>query len=129
MTLQISRWLAIIGGVVVPILETLRRWSTWRESPANLFDDYIMGAFLLYAAWLTGRDARRGQPFLSAAWAFACGLGYYSFFGQLKSVRLGEADPSAISSEAVLIVKGVAVAFAILGLILSLRRPSERTDR
>ena len=22
-------------------------WSTWRQSPANLFDDYIIGAFLL----------------------------------------------------------------------------------
>ena len=126
MTIQFSRWLAIIGGVLAPLGETIRRWSTWQQSPANLFDDYIMGAFLLYAAWRTGRDVRSGQRFLAAAWAFACGLGYYSFFGQLQSLRLGERDPAPISSEWVLVIKGVAVSLAILALVLSLRRMPER---
>ena len=82
MTIEFSRWLAIVGGILAPLLETIRRWSTWQQSPANLFDDYIMGAFLLYGAWRVGKDVRSGQRFLIAAWAFACGLGYYSFFGQ-----------------------------------------------
>ncbi|HEY1404412.1 MAG TPA: hypothetical protein VGB05_09820, partial [Pyrinomonadaceae bacterium] len=85
MTIQFSRRLAIAFGILAPLGETFRRWSTWREFPPNLFDDYIMGAFLLYGAWRAGRDLRSGQRFLAAAWAFACGLGYYSFFGQLKS--------------------------------------------
>lgn len=128
MTIQFSRWLAIVGGVLTPLAETMRRWSTWQESPANLFDDYIMGAFLLYGAWRTGKDLRSGQRVLAAAWAFACGLGYYSFFGQLQSMRLGEADPAPISSMWVLMIKGVAVGLAIIALVVSLRAlPEKRT--
>ena len=85
MTIEFSRRLAIVGGILAPLGETIRRWHTWQESPPNLFDDYIMGAFLLYAAWRTGKNVRSGQRFLAAAWAFACGLGYYSFFGQLTA--------------------------------------------
>jgi len=88
MTIQFSRRLAIVGGILAPLAETIRRWSTWQQSPAALFDDYIIGAFLLYAAWRTGKDIRNGQRFLAAAWGFACGLGYASFFSQLDSLRL-----------------------------------------
>jgi len=121
MTIQFSRRLAIVAGILVPLAETIRRWSTWQQSPASLFDDYIIGAFLLYAAWRTGKDLRSGQRFLAAAWAFACGLGYYSFFGQLNSMRLGQRDPAPISSEWVLVIKGIAVTLAIIALVVSLR--------
>jgi hypothetical protein len=122
MTIQFSRRLAIIGGILAPLAETIRRWSTWRQSPANLFDDYIMGAFLLYGAWRTGKNLRSGQRVLAAAWAFACGMGYYSFFGQLRSMRLGEHGPAPISSAWVLVIKGVLVALAIVALLVSLKR-------
>jgi hypothetical protein len=122
MTIQFSRRLAIAGGIIAPLGDTIRRWSTWQQFPPALFDDYIMGAFLLYAAWRTGRDARAGQPYLAAAWAFACGLGYYSFFGQLNSIRLHEIDPAPISSEWVAVIKGVALTLAIIALVFSLKR-------
>jgi len=122
MTIQFSRWLAVVGGILAPLLETIRRWNTWQQTPANLFDDYIMGAFLLYGAWRVGKDVRSGQRFLIAAWAFACGLGYYSFFGQLDGLRLGQRDPGPISSEWVLLIKGIAWGSAIIALAASLRR-------
>ena len=122
MNIQFSRWLAIIGGIIIPLLETIRRWSTWRESPASLFDDYIMGAFLLFGAWQVGKDIRNGQRFLAAAWAFACGLGYYSFFGQLDSLRRGVQDPAPIASEWILLIKGIAWGLAIVALAASLRQ-------
>jgi hypothetical protein len=125
MTITFSRRLAILCGILAPLGETVRRWSTWQENPPNLFDDYIMGAFLLYGAWRTGRDYRGGQRFLAAAWAFACGLGYYSFFGQLKSWRLHEIDPAPISSGWVLAIKGVGVALALVALAASLKRAPE----
>ena len=128
MTIQFSRRLAIVGGILAPLAETIRRWSTWRETPANLFDDYIMGAFLLYGAWRVSKDLRSGQRFLAAAWAFACGFGYYSFFGQMRSWQLGETDPAAISSGWVLVIKGIAWALAILALAISLRRLPETTS-
>lgn len=122
MTIQFSRWLALIGGVLTPMAETIRRWHTWRESPANFFDDYLLGAFLLYGVWRVGKDLRDGQRVLAAAWAFACGMGYYSFFGQLKAVRLGEGDPAPVSAELILVIKGIAVGLAIVGLVTSLKR-------
>lgn len=125
MTIHFSRRLAIVGGILAPLGETIRRWSTWRESPANLFDDYIMGAFLLYGAWRVSQDVRSGQRFLAAAWAFACGFGYYSFFGQLHSMRLGEVDPAPISSGWILAIKGIAWALGILALAISLKRLPE----
>lgn len=129
MTIQFSRWLAIIGGIVTPLLETIRRWSTWKESPANLFDDYLLGAFLLYGAWRTGKNLRSGQRVLAAAWAFACGLGYYSFFGQLKSMQAGEVDPAQVPSVWILVIKGIMVGLAILALVVSLRAlPEEGTE-
>jgi hypothetical protein len=121
MTIQFSRRLAIVGGILTPLAETIRRWSTWQQSPAALFDDYIIGAFLLCAAWRTGKDIRNGQRFLAAAWGFACGLGYASFFSQLDSLRLGEQDPAAIPSECVLVIKGIAVTLAIIALVVSLK--------
>jgi hypothetical protein len=126
MTIRFSRWLAILGGILAPLAETIRRWSTWQEAPANLFDDYIMGAFLLYAAWLVGKDSRKGQRFLIAAWGFACGLGYYSFFGQLQSLRMGQPDPSSIPSEWVLLIKGIVWTLGIIALTVSLRRLPEK---
>jgi hypothetical protein len=122
MTIQFSRRLAIVGGILAPLAETVRRWSTWQQSPASLFDDYILGALLLYGAWRTSKDLRSGQRVLAAAWAFACGLGYYSFFGQLQSMRSGEPDPAPIASKWVLLIKGVAVALAIAALLISLKR-------
>ena len=125
MAMKFSRGLAIAGGILVPLLETIRRWSTWRESPASFFDDYVVGALLLYGAWRVGRDARSGQKYLAAAWGFSCGLGYASFFGQLESLRLGESDPAPVPSECVALIKGVLWGLAIAGLAISLRRLPE----
>jgi len=80
-----------------------------------------MGALLLYGAWRVSKSVRSGQRFLVAAWGFACGLGYYSFFGQVKDLHQGQPDPAAIGSEWVLLIKGIAWSLAIIALVLSLR--------
>ena len=120
MPISISRYLAIALGVLTPLAETIRRWSTWRENPPAFFDDYIMGAFLLFGAWRTARDLRSGRPFLAAAWAFFCGMAYASFFGQLEDNRLGMTDPAPISSTAVAVIKGIGLAMGVTALVLSL---------
>jgi hypothetical protein len=130
MTINFARRLAYVAGVGAPLAETIRRWGTWRDNPSALFDDYIIGALLIYGAWRVGRDARAGQRFLAAAWGFSCGMGYASFFGQLYSNRQGVVDPAPISGHWVAVIKGFAFAFSILALVASLRRlpAGERAD-
>jgi hypothetical protein len=125
MTIRLSRYLAIVIGILTPLAETVRRWSTWRENPPALFDDYILGAFLLYGAWRVGKDVRRGQRYLAAAWAFMCGMAYGSFFEQVHRYRLGIPDPAPIPSLWVAVIKGVGLALGIMALVLSLRRLPE----
>jgi hypothetical protein len=103
-----SRNLAVFLGIITPLLETIRRWSTWREAPAAFFDDFILG----------------GQKFLAAGWGFMCGMVYPSFFFQLERMRAGEIDPAPVSSEWVAVIKGIGFALAIIGLITSLRKVS-----
>jgi hypothetical protein len=126
MTIQFSRRLAIVLGILTPLAETIRRWSTWKEDPPSLFDDYILGAFLLYGAWRVGRNVHTGQRFLAAAWAFTCGMAYLSFFGHLARLRAGEADPAPIASKWVLMIKGLGFALAVLALVVSLKRLPEQ---
>ena len=126
MTIQFSRRLAIVLGILTPVAETIRRWSTWKKDPASLFDDYILGAFLLYGAWRVGRNVHSGQRFLAAAWAFMCGMAYLSFFGQLDRLRAGEVDPAPIASKWVLMIKGIGLGLAVLALVISLRRIPEK---
>ena len=120
-----SRYLAIVIGIVTPLAETVRRWGTWRENPPALFDDYFLGAFLLYGAWRVGRDVRSGQRFLAAAWAFMCGMAYYSFFEQLHRYHSGLSDPAPISSGWVAVIKGIGLGLGIIALVLSLKRIPE----
>lgn len=120
MPISISRYLALVLGILTPLAETIRRWSTWRDNPPALFDDYILGAFLLFGAWRVTKDARRGQRFLAAAWAFMCGMAYLSFFGQLYQNHLGVADPAPISSSWVAVIKGIGLAIGVTALVLSL---------
>ena len=122
MSILFSRNLAFVLGVITPVAETIRRWSTWRTDPPALFDDYILGGLLLYGAWRVSQDARTGQRFLAAGFAFMCGMAYYSFFGQLHNLRMGVPDPAPISSTWVAVIKGIGLGLGVLGLVLSLRR-------
>jgi small-conductance mechanosensitive channel len=126
--IQISRVLAIILGIITPIAETIRRWHTWQDNPPALFDDYLLGGFLLFGAWRVGKDLRSGQRFLAAGWAFMCGMAYGSFFEQVHRYRLGIVDPAPISSFWVAVIKGVGFALAIIALLITLRPlPAEET--
>lgn len=118
--LNLSRYLAIFLGVITPLLETVRRWSTWQQNPAAFFDDYILGGLLLYGAWRVGRDARRGQKFLTAGWGFAFGMVYSSFFWQLEQNRIGAVDPAPVSGEWIALIKGIGFLLVIIGFIGSL---------
>jgi hypothetical protein len=117
-----SRALALFGGIVLPIVETIRRWHQLGDLRMLPFwmDDWIIGGLLLYGWWRTRVGAARGgRAVLAAAWGVGCGMGYASFFSELENLDL--ADPSGFSSTTVAAVKGVMLAAAITALIATLR--------
>ena len=116
----LSRMLAVVLGIFVPIAETVRRWNTWRESPLTLIEDYVLAGLVLYGAWLVGRDFRRGQCFLAAAWGVVCGVGYCSVVGQLDRIQTGQPDPAPIPSSWVLAIKVTMLALAVVALVATL---------
>jgi hypothetical protein len=121
MNISLSRNLAVFVGVITPLLETIRRWSTWREDPPSFFDDFLLGGLLLYGAWRVTKDAPSGQRFLVAGWGVALGMVFLSFFSQLRMLREGVVDPAPVPSEWVVVIKGIGFLIVIVGLITSLR--------
>jgi hypothetical protein len=118
---QFSRCLAIVAGFALPVLETVRRWRQLNQPAVWPFwlDDWAIGGFLLYGAWRTARRRRGGRPMLAAAWGFACGLAYVSFFSQVAAVA--EPDPSGLNSLVMIAIKGVMFVLAIVALAGALR--------
>jgi hypothetical protein len=105
-------------GVALPVLEAMRRRT--RFDPLTPYvDDFIAGGLLLYAARATSRGRPAGPVLLVIAWAVLCGGLYYSFFGQLESRE--PRDISGLSNAAVVVIKGVLYAIALVCLFLSAR--------
>lgn len=127
--MRFSRRLAIVAGILLPVVETARRWH--QLSDVRLFwawfDDYVIALFLLYGAWRTGKDAVYGPRVLAAAWGFACALGFNSFFVQL--IELDQADPSGLTSFWVVIVKGVLTCLAGAALVATVRGKASENGR
>ena len=121
---RISMYAAFIGGVLTPLLETVRRWHQISDPHyfINWFDDYLIGGFLLFAAWKTYKIPESGHKYLIAAWGFANGMISYSFFGQLQ--RLNQPDPASISSTSVVLIKGIMFMICVVSLMLALRHSS-----
>jgi hypothetical protein len=127
-----NRWLAIVGGILVPAVEVLRRYHQMLDLSALPFwmDDFILGGFLLYGAWRTRHDIARGMPALTAAWGFACGMGYSSFFAQLATIQTQPTDVSGVSTAMAVTIKGIALAFGVIGLITALMwKPASSSAR
>jgi hypothetical protein len=118
MPLRISRATALVVGIVLPCIETWRRWHMLLDWPSWL-DDYIAALLLLYA-WQAGRhQISRSRPYLMAAWGYTFGIAYMSFFGQLKNVS--GADPSGMAPALVAGFKGFGLLLSITCLALAWR--------
>src|SRR6185436_6597961 len=114
--MTVSRRLALVIGILLPIAELYRRRNQLTD-PTMIpawFDDVLIGAFLLYGVWRTREGREDGRIFLAAAWAFMAGMAYGSFFGQLS--ELSNPDPSGASSIIVVAIKGAGLALAFFAL-------------
>ena len=121
-----ARRLAIVAGIVLPLGETARRWHQLADPRMFFawFDDWLIGAFLLYGAWRAGRDSVSGQASLAAAWGFTLAIAIGSFLSGV----VGGPDPTGASWTVVVAVKGAMLLLAIAALVSVLRwRPGGRS--
>jgi hypothetical protein len=147
LTVTFSRRLAVVGGILLPIGETIRRWrelSAPIETLLPWFDDWVLGAILLIATWLSrpraatsapGRSNPRPRPgirrssWLTAGWGFVCGAGFGSTLAQLNYIinpaLHSDGDPSGLSNGSMVLIKCALLAIGILGLLASMRDDSE----
>ena len=124
-----ARRLALLAGVVLPLGETVRRWHQLGDPRMFFawFDDWLIGAFLLYGAWRVGQDATTGQASLAAAWGFTLAIGIGSFVESLIATdRLIRPARRWLRSCA---IKAVMLALAIAALVSVLRWRPSRPDR
>jgi hypothetical protein len=114
---------AFVLGAALPALETIRRWHQMSDPHYFLswFDDYLLGAFLLFAAYKARKNAETGQKFLSAAWGAATAGLFLSFIGQLNALNLHTPDPAPVSSVWVAVIKGLILLLCLIALIGSLQ--------
>ena len=64
---------AFVLGIALPLLETVRRYHQMLDPHFffSWFDDYMLGGFLLFAAYKAHKDFESGQKILSAGWGAA----------------------------------------------------------
>jgi hypothetical protein len=124
---KFSETLAWVAGVVLPVGETLRRWGTWWDVPLAYFDDVLIGAFFLAAAFRSRRGDAAGSRWLAASFAFGCGMAYSSWtftMGQLERI-----DPSGVSGVTAAAVKAAMLGLSVAGLVGALRgRPHQSRE-
>jgi len=111
---------AWVMGIVLPLLEVMRRKTDF-SSITSYVDDFIAGAFLLFAAWSASRRKRYAGPMLVAAWATLAGGLFGSFFGQIESALHGASDVSGSSQVTVITIKGILYAVTLYAMIRAIR--------
>jgi len=116
--LKITTRMAIAIGIMLPLAETIRRANQLLDPSQffNWFDDYILGAILVIAAWRTIKQKKNALALLTGAWGIAVGALFLSFIGQFNYH-----DPGLFATTFVAIIKGVILVYMIVGLWFSVR--------
>ena len=84
---QFSRRLALVFGVALPVVETIRRFRNSVTSAIGRCGSTICcsGPRCCWRAHDSSRPRYQNARYLAAAWGAACGMGYYSFITQLSA--------------------------------------------
>ncbi len=81
---------ALVGGVLLPILETIRRGpGYWIVDFTTIFEDYVAGGLLLAAGLASTWSKPYARLLLLTAWAYVTGLMGSSFWDQLETTIRG----------------------------------------
>ena len=114
---------AVLLGLALMLGEAYRTWGADRPIPFWM-DDMIMGAALIAAAALVGRETVARRAFFTGAWGFNAGMLYSSFFSKLYDP--GAAAPGNFDLGVLTFLIGVAFAVSIIGFVGSAIWPQRR---
>jgi hypothetical protein len=82
------------------------------------FHDYLAGALLLTAGWLSVRLRPSAPAFSVLAWSFFASMMFGSSWGQIDETLRGEVEPY---NTAIIVFKVAILAIALVALTLSVR--------
>ncbi len=110
-------------GIFLPAAETVRRINQILDFSAffSWFDDYILGAVLLWAAYSVFRQTKNSTAYLIAAWGIATGALFLSFLGQFQYFQTASGDPGIFSTAFVAVAKGLILLFMLVGLVKAIK--------
>jgi len=121
MDVKFSRTLAIIFGVLLPLLGIVRNWTTPKGDAAGFFVDLAAGGMLLYGVWRVAEKERSGQRFLAAGWGLTVGLIYASLEQQVEALYAGTVAEAPIPAEWSVALTAFGLLLSIVGLVSGLR--------
>jgi hypothetical protein len=121
--LKTSAAMAAAMGIFLPLAETVRRINQVLhfEEFFSWFDDYILGAVLLLAAYAVYKKKKNARAYLIAAWSLGVAALVLSFIGQLSYYNAGEDDPGIFSTSFVLLAKGAITLYMLTGLMMAIK--------
>lgn len=121
--LQTSMSMAFALGILLPLAETVRRIHEVLalENVLHWFDDYILGAVLLLAAYTVLKQKQNSTQYLIAAWGSAAGALALSLLGQIDGYINSTPDAGIFSSGLVLIAKALILFYILIGLQKSIQ--------
>lgn len=120
--MRINVWAAIGLGILLPVLETVRRgFDHWAVSFTTMFEDYLAGLGLLAAAVGTLLRARWAPSAMIVMWSGTMFMMLISTVSQIER-HFWSGDPEPRSGT-VLLIKLLLFAVTVVALVQSLRDP------
>lgn len=121
--LKTSARMAIVMGICLPILEVVRRSNQISELQyfMHWFDDFIIGGVLIFVGFKALKGNSGSILNLVIVWSMAVGVLVMSFLYQLNLYLGDDKEPGVFSKHLVALVKGLLVAYTIIGLTKSIK--------
>lgn len=117
---------AIVLGVALPVLETIRRgFDHWSVNFTTMFEDYVAGIALLIAALGVWLDTRWGRAWMVISWSGVTFMMLASSVSQVEKQFRADLEPH---SGVVLLIKLLlllASGYALLRSVQAWPRPAE----
>ena len=126
MNVRFSRALAIVFGILLPVLGIVRNWTTPSGDAAGFFIDLAAGGLLLFGVWRTAENEHSGQRFLAAGWGMAFALYYTSTMRLIDGLSNSTPAETPIPPEWSVAGSMVGMLVSGAGLLSSLRSIKKR---